>query len=135
MSTKKKPRMPTTAEAITLRQAGFQPGAGSGWWTARNLDAPITTDEALGVIQLIRDAYPDDPRAGKAGWRTTEFWMTLGVVLPAVTAGITAMSGTFAALPPPWGIVAGGILTGIGAGASLLYLRTRSELKRRGVEE
>lgn len=127
-----KPRLPTSNEAHTLLAGGFRVGE-PGWWLVPGCD-PITTDEALSYVQAVRDAAPGDPRAGVAGVRTTEFWLTLGVVLPVVAAGITAMTTSLAALPPPWNLVAGGVLTGIGAGTSLLYLRARSELKRRGLD-
>jgi hypothetical protein len=121
----REPREATAEEMRELKRAGFR-DEGKGWWRGELLgQGPFTTDEALLATRIVADAY-----ANKPGWRTREFYSVLAIALPIAGAGITAAVVPFQSLPPPWNLVATGVLTGMGAALAMAYTVVRSNLKR-----
>jgi hypothetical protein len=121
-------RPPTTTEASWLRAAGYSPSDHAGtawWWIPPTGGEPLTTDEALETFSLSIRAGRDY----RAGWRTSEFWATAVVVLPALAAGVAAITAPAAALPPPWNAVVGLGCLGVSATLTALYSQARAKVK------
>jgi hypothetical protein len=116
------PRTPSAHERRLLEKNGYQEKA-AGYFS--NGGEPVTTDEALDKILADKPSRPH-----RRGLNTTEFWMIAGVVIPAMAAGVQAMSVPSQSLPAPYNVVAGLALTGLSAALAAGYAVLRSAAKR-----
>jgi hypothetical protein len=64
-----------------------------------------------------------------SGWKSTEFWSMVSVVVPCLIAGVTAMAGGLTQIPEQWRSWVGLVLMGVSGVLSALYMQARTRVK------